>query len=120
MLRKLLTGSYLFELLDRFGFGENFCNWVKLLYNDPYAEIMTNNIISKPIRIGRGCRQGGPLSPLLFLIAIEPFAIAVREHTMISGIHVRGFDHRIALYADDVILFLRKRGEFYTGSYGSD
>lgn len=99
--------SHLFELLGRFGFGEGFCKWVKLLYNDPYAEIITNNIISKPMKINRGCRQGCPLSPLLFIIAIEPFAIAVREHTMITGINIGGLDHQIALYADDVILFFR-------------
>ena len=99
--------SYLFGLMERFGFGENFCKWVKLMYNGPYAEIVTNNIVSRQIRIGRGCRQGCPLSPLLFLIAIEPLALAVRSSTNIMGISVGGLEHRIALYADDVILFIK-------------
>lgn len=57
---------YLFEILNRFGCGDNFCQWVKLLYNEPYAEIITNGIISKPFKIKRGCRQGCPLSLIIY------------------------------------------------------
>lgn len=42
---------------------------------------------------------------------MEPFAIAVRNHVMITGINLGGSDYRIALYADDVILFLRNLGQ---------
>ena len=38
---------YLFEILKRFCCGDHFCRWVKLLYNEPYAEIVTNGVISK-------------------------------------------------------------------------
>lgn len=91
--------TYLFEIVRRFGLGESLCNWVKLLYMDPYAEIITNHNISKPILIRRGYRQRCPLSPLLFIMAVEPFA--VREHNMITGIKTGEIEHQIALYADD-------------------
>ena len=54
--------TYLFEVPRCFGLGESFCNWVKLLYNDPYAEIITNYNISQQIKIKRGCRQPVPLT----------------------------------------------------------
>lgn len=98
---------YLFELIVHFGLGPEFGSWVKLIYHNPYAEIITNGMISKPLKIWRGCRQGSPLSPLLFTLAIEPLAIAMRGHTSITGISIGERDHKIALYADDIIVSLK-------------
>lgn len=98
---------YLSALLVKFGFGEQFCKWVKILSNNLVAEVLTNNMVSKPFNISRGCQQGSPLSPLLFAISIEPFAIAVRKHTDIVGVTVGQVEHKIALFADDVLLFLK-------------
>lgn len=37
---------YLFEILKRFNFGEKFISMVKLLYNNPRAQILTNIVPS--------------------------------------------------------------------------
>ena len=34
---------YLFEILKRYGCGDNFCRWVKLLYNEPYLNHLKSN-----------------------------------------------------------------------------
>lgn len=99
---------YMFEVLVRFGFGDQFCKWVRLVCTGLTAKILTNNVVSQPFTVSRSCPQGSPLSPLLFILAIEPLAIAIRTHTNIYGIWEGQMEHKIALFADDVILFLKK------------
>ena len=98
---------YLFEVLKQFGFGGTFIKWVRLLCTGLTAEVLTNSKVYKPFNICRSCPQGSPLSPLLFILAIEPFAIAVRSHSDIYGIREGHLEHKIALFADDVILMIK-------------
>ncbi len=99
--------DYLFEVMKKFGFGDNFSKWISLLYTNHKASIITNNIVSSSFDLHRGTRQGCPLSPLLFAIAIEPLAIYIRQNEKIHGVYLWKNQQKIMLYADDVILTLR-------------
>ena len=70
------------------------------------AAVRTNNNISKYFKLQRGTRQGCPLSSLLLAIAIEPLAIALRQSSTIKGIQRAGLEHKVSLYADDMLLFI--------------
>lgn len=98
--------SYLFDVLPLFGFGNYFRKWIEILYTDPMAQVSTNYLTSSPFKLIRGTHQGCPLSPMLFVLAMEPSAIAVRSHPSISGIKVSDTEHRIVMYADDTLLLL--------------
>lgn len=64
--------GYLFACLKVFGYSPNFISWIKLLYTSPKASVITNGKQSQYFQLSRGTRQGCPVSPLLFALAIEP------------------------------------------------
>ena len=77
--------KYMLEVLKRFGLQSDFVRWVQLLYKMPTASVSTNGLISAQFQLNRGTAQGSPLSPLLFSLAIEPLAIAIRQTSNIKG-----------------------------------
>ena len=98
--------SFLFHTLGKFGLGENFIKWVKIIYTRPQAAVLTNGLRSEYFNTHRGVMQGCPLSPLLFALAIEPLAEAIRATPTIRSLENGQLCHKITLYADDVLILL--------------
>ena len=98
---------YLFiTCLKKFGYGPKFISWIKLLYTSPKASVITNGKRSQYFQLSRGTHQGCPISPLLFALAIEPLSIALKSLPTLSGIHRGGEEHRVSLYADDLLMYV--------------
>lgn len=81
-------------------------SFINGLYTMPSARVLTNGLLSNLFQITNGTRQGCPLSPLIFAMVMEPFAEAIRTHPGISGVEITNVQHKINLFADDVILTL--------------
>ena len=58
------------------------------------------------ISLKSGTRQGCPLSPLLFNIVLEVLATAIRAEKEIKGIQIGKEEVKLALFADDMILYI--------------
>ena len=56
---------------------------------------------SEYFKLERGVRQGDPLFPYLFVLAIETLAIATRQNSEIKGIVIGKEETKLLQYADD-------------------
>lgn len=79
--------DYLFFAMNKFGFDPRFIEWTHLLYTSPVASVVTNKWRSKNFSLSRGTRQGCPLSPLLFTIAIEHLSLVLKSTPSFHGIN---------------------------------
>lgn len=97
---------YLLTLLENMAFGPRFIAALQVIYKDPIARVWVNGAVSQPFKIKRGKRQGCPLSPLLFALAIEPLAETFRNSLEYKGICIGDQCHKMNLFADDMALFM--------------
>ena len=92
----------MFKCLEIFGFGHSLVRWVETFYSNVSSCIITNGSFSANF----GVRQRDPLSPYLFVIAIETLAAAIGTSTDIKGIKFDLEEWKIVQYADDLTAFL--------------
>lgn len=100
--------NFLYLVLEKMGFNSKSVQLIKTLYSQPKARIKINGNLTEEISLQRSTRQGCGLSPTLFSIFIEPLAQAVRQSEEIKGVTINGVEHKIGLFADDVIAFLEQ------------
>ena len=93
--------------LQMFNFGPDISNWFQIIYNQVSSCILHNGHASEFFLLGRGVRQGCPLSGLLFVNGIEPFARALKKDSSIKGINVGQIEIKITQYADDTTVLVR-------------
>ena len=99
--------NFLHKCLDVFNFGSDFKKWVSLLYTDISSCVSNNGVHSDFFALERGVRQGDPLSPYLFIAAVEILAIAIRTNNSIRGISIGDQEYKLVQYADDTTGILK-------------
>lgn len=102
--------DFLMRTLLKFGFGPMFCRWVGIFYTNVFSRIICNGKLTHPVFLGRGVRQGCPLSPLLYVLVSEVFSTQIRKCKEIEGFRLPGgggLQFKISQYADDVTNFVK-------------
>ncbi|GJW45433.1 putative RNA-directed DNA polymerase, eukaryota, reverse transcriptase zinc-binding domain protein [Tanacetum coccineum] len=104
-----LNWSFLFSILKQMGFSVKWRNWIHSCLNSAHASVLVNGSPTKEFKIERGLRQGDPLSPFLFILAVEALNVALLEATnnnVFHGFHVGKEKVHIShlQFADDALI----------------
>ena len=62
--------------------------------------------LSEPIVIGRGCRQGDPISSYLFIICAQILQSMTQNNKNIKGIKINNTEIKLTQFADDTTILL--------------
>jgi hypothetical protein len=101
---------FILEVMHHLGFGLIWRDIISGLLCSSTTQVLLNGIPSTRIFHKQGLRQGGPLSPMLFILVMDVLGHMVSKATeegMLQPLARRALQHRVSLYADDVVLFLR-------------
>ena len=101
-----LEWNFLSQCLSSFNFGPDFMRWIRTFYKSIQSCVINNGLSSDYFNLTHGVRQGDPLSPYLFLLAVETLAISIRENSDIKGITIEGEETKLLQYADDTTAVL--------------
>ncbi|KAJ3592920.1 hypothetical protein NHX12_005258, partial [Muraenolepis orangiensis] len=99
--------SFLWKVMEKFGFSAGFIAKIKVLYNKIESVLKFNGGLCAPFRVCRGVRQGCALSGMLYVLSLEPLLSKIRSK--LQGLFLPGLNGNMVLsvYADDVVVFVR-------------
>ena len=98
----------LFRGMAHLGFSPDVVKLIELIYAGNHTTIKINGELSDSLSIGRGVRQGCPLSASLYIVYLQIFLniLTADSPHAIKGIDLPGDSRiKVSAYADDLVLF---------------
>lgn len=84
-----LSWPFMIATLSNYGFQGHFMAALHALYSQPSSQVQLSSYLSPSFPLSNGTRQGCPLSPLLFILCLEPLAEAICTYPDICGFSLR-------------------------------
>jgi hypothetical protein len=75
----MVNWPYMLSILTHLGFGHKWKNWIASLWCTASYSVLVNGIPGKRVLHCKGVRQGDPLSPMLFLLVMEPLHMLFKK-----------------------------------------
>ena len=73
-------------VLKRFGFGNNFIDWIKILLTNQESCVINGGSTTSYFKLEKGARQGDPISAYLFIIALEIIFAMIASNPNTKGL----------------------------------
>lgn len=99
-----VSWDFIFQTSTFFNFGVSIKKWIKCFYQNISSCIIQSGILSQFFKPQRGCRQGDPVSPYLFILCAEILGNLIRNNRDIKGFEIDEEEYKISQYADDTSL----------------
>ena len=100
--------TFLIKVLEKFGFGNSFIQWVSILLKGQKSCIINGGKTSQYFKLERGTRQRDPISAYLFILALEIVFLILKRNKNIKGIELFQQEFLYTAYADDTTFFLKE------------
>ena len=66
-----LDHSFLLATLEKFGFGTNFIDWIKIFLNEQESCVINEGVTTQYSKLEKGAQRGDPVSASLFILRLE-------------------------------------------------
>jgi len=102
-----VSHDYLWKVLKKFKFPRRFIRTLRHFYEDQQKQIYVNGYCSDVIITSRSVPQGDSASGLLYIAAIEPLLVSIKNCPEIPGIALGEDKVNQTAFADDLAVFLK-------------
>ncbi|GJY66435.1 RNA-directed DNA polymerase, eukaryota [Tanacetum coccineum] len=106
--------DYLLDILQAFGFGPNWCRWIRGTFTSSMASILVNGSPTSEFPFCCGLKQGDPLAPYLFILIMESLHISfsrVVDDGLFKGFQLHGSVNISHLFYVDDAMFIGEWSE---------